>query len=127
QRDRLAAVFSDMDDAYIRSRIEDIDHVIGRIHAALHKHQAELQGVAGEILVTDSVAPSELAQLQSQGVVAVVTAGGSALSHSAILARSLHLPLVVGAPQALQLVNDGDVLLVDGGSGEIVIEPDASD
>lgn len=127
QRDRLAAVFSDMDDAYIRSRIEDIDHVIGRIHAALHKHQAELQGVAGEILVTDSVAPSELAQLQSQGVVAVVTAGGSALSHSAILARSLHLPLVVGAPQALQLVNDGDVLLVDGGSGEIVIEPDTSD
>jgi len=127
QRDRLAAVFSDMDDAYIRSRIEDIDHIIGRIHAALHKHQAELQGVAGEILVTDSVAPSELAQLQSQGVVAVVTAGGSALSHSAILARSLHLPLVVGAPQALQLVNDGDVLLVDGGSGEIVIEPDASD
>ena len=45
---------------------------------------------------------------------AIVTSGGSALSHSAILARSLHLPLIVGAAQALQQVNDGDVLVVDG-------------
>src|SRR5690606_32755888 len=76
---------------------------------------------------TDSIAPAELSQLQAQGVLAVITAGGSALSHSAILARSLHLPLVVGAPQALQQVNDGDVLVVDGASGEIVVEPNAAD
>ena len=58
---------------------------------------------------------------------AVVTAGGSALSHSAILARSLHLPLVVGAPQALPKINDGDVLVVDGGTGLVVREPDGDD
>ncbi|TWG92264.1 phosphotransferase system enzyme I (PtsI) [Luteimonas sp. J16] len=127
QRDRLAAVFQGMDDAYFRSRVEDIDHVMGRIHAMLHMRDADLRGVAGEILVTDTIAPSELSQLQSQGVLAVVTAGGSALSHSAILARSLHLPLVVGAPQALQQINDGDVLVVDGASGEIIVEPDAAD
>ena len=127
QRDRLAAVFAGMDDAYFRSRVEDIDHVIGRVHAMLHKREADLQGVAGEILVTDAIAPAELSQLQAQGVLAVVTAGGSALSHSAILARSLHLPLVVGAPPALLQVNDGDVLVVDGASGEIVVEPDADD
>jgi len=127
QRDRLAAVFSGMDDAYFRSRVEDIDHVIGRVHSMLHKREADLQGVAGEILVTDAIAPAELSQLQSQGVLAVVTAGGSALSHSAILARSLHLPLVVGAPLALQQVNDGDVLVVDGASGLIVVEPNAED
>ncbi|TYT26907.1 phosphoenolpyruvate--protein phosphotransferase [Luteimonas viscosa] len=127
QRDRLAAVFEGMDDPYFRSRVEDIDHVIGRVHAMLHKREADLQGVAGEILVTDTVAPAELSQLQAQGVMAVVTAGGSALSHSAILARSLHLPLVVGAPLALQQVNDGDVLLVDGGSGQIIVEPNAAD
>src|SRR5688572_23166410 len=112
QRDRIAAVFTGMDDAYLRSRIDDIDQVIGRIHAALHRRAADLQGIAGDILVTDNVAPAELAQLQAQGVMAVVTAGGSALSHSAILARSLHLPLVVGAAQALLKVNDGDVLAV---------------
>lgn len=127
QRDRIASVFTGMDDAYLRSRIDDIDQVIGRIHAALHRRTADLQGVAGEILVTDNVAPAELAQLQAQGVMAVVTAGGSALSHTAILARSLHLPLVVGAVQALQKVNDGDVLAVDGTSGMVVLEPDAED
>jgi len=127
QRDRLAAVFANMEDAYFRSRMEDIDQVIGRIHAALHRRDDELPGVAGEILVTDNVAPAELAQLQSQGVMAVVTSVGSALSHSAILARSLHLPLVVGAALALQKVNDGDVLMVDGGSGLIVLEPNAGD
>src|SRR4249919_462815 len=127
QRDRIAAVFTGMDDAYLRSRIDDIDQVIGRIHAALHRRIADVEGVAGEILVTDNIAPAELAQLQAQGVMAVVTSGGSALSHSAILARSLHLPLVVSAAQALQKINDGDVLVVDGGLGIVVREPDASD
>ncbi|MGH8033295.1 MAG: phosphoenolpyruvate--protein phosphotransferase [Luteimonas sp.] len=127
QRDRIAAVFEGMDDAYLRSRIEDIDHVIGRVHAALHQRDADLHGVAGEILVVDNVAPSELAQLQAQGVMAIVTSGGSALSHSAILARSLHLPLVVGAAQALHQINDGDVLVVDGGSGQLIVEPGAND
>ncbi|MFP7722065.1 phosphoenolpyruvate--protein phosphotransferase [Lysobacter sp. A3-1-A15] len=127
QRDRIAGVFASLDDAYFRSRVEDIDQVIGRIHAALHRRDADTQGVAGEILVTDAVAPAEIAQLQAQGVMAIVTSGGSALSHSAILARSLHLPLVVGAAHVLQKVNDGDVLVVDGANGRVVVEPNAAD
>jgi phosphoenolpyruvate-protein phosphotransferase (PTS system enzyme I) len=127
QRDRIAAVFAGMDDPYLRSRIDDIDQVVGRLHAALHKREADLQGIAGDILVTDQVAPSELAQLHAQGVMAVVTAGGSPLSHSAILARSLHIPLIIGAAEALQRVNDGDVLAVDGGSGLVILEPNADD
>ncbi|HZF98324.1 MAG TPA: phosphoenolpyruvate--protein phosphotransferase [Pseudoxanthomonas sp.] len=127
QRDRLAAVFAQMDDPYLKSRMDDLDHVIGRIHAHLHQRADGPQGMAGEILVSDNVAPSELAQLQARGVVAVVTAAGSPLSHSAILARSLHLPLVVGAAHALLKVNDGDVLTVDGGTGEVIVEPDAND
>ncbi len=128
QRDRLAAVFDGMEDAYLKSRMDDLDHVIGRIHAFLHKRQPDaVKGVAGEILVSDNVAPSELAQLQSQGVVGIVTSAGSALSHSAILARSLHLPLVVGVAEALQKVNDGDVLIVDGSNGQVIIEPGAAD
>lgn len=127
QRDRIAAVFAGMDDAYLRTRIDDIDQIVGRIHAALHKRDADLQGIAGDILVTDNVSPSELVQLHSQGVMAVVTAAGSPLSHTAILARSLHVPLVIGATHALQKVNDGDVLAVDGGSGLVILEPDAND
>lgn len=127
QRDRIAGVFEAMDDAYFRSRVEDIDQVIGRVHAALHRRVADTQGMAGEILVTDTVAPAELAELQAQGVVAVVTSGGSSLSHSAILARSLHLPLVVGAANVLQKINDGDALIVDGNSGTVVLEPAPAD
>lgn len=127
QRDRLAAVFEAMDDPYLRSRMDDLDHVIGRIHAHLHERPGGPKGMAGEILVSDNVAPSELAQLQAQGVVAIVTAAGSTLSHSAILARSLHLPLIVGAAQALLKVNDGDVLTVDGGTGLVTVEPNADD
>lgn len=127
QRDRLAAVFKDMDDAYLKSRMDDLDHVIGRIHAHLHSRPSDAEGLAGEILVSDTVAPSELAQLQAQGVVAVVTATGSTLSHSAILARSLHMPLVVGASQVLAKVNDGDALIVDGDSGEVIVDPSAAD
>jgi len=127
QRDRLAAVFDGMDDLYLKSRMDDLDHVIGRIHAHLHKRSSGPKGVAGDILISDNVAPSELAQLQAQGVVAIVTAAGSTLSHSAILARSLHMPLVVGATKALQKINDGDVLIVDGASGTVVIEPGPDD
>ena len=116
-----------MDDAYLKSRMDDLDHVIGRIHAHLHKRAADPKGAAGEILIADNVAPSELAQLQAQGVVAIVTASGSVLSHSAILARSLHLPLIVGAAQALLKINDGDALIVDGGTGRVVVEPGADD
>ena len=127
QRDRIAAVFAGMDDPYLRSRIDDIDQVVGRLHAALHRRAADLQGVAGDILVTDNVAPAELVQLHGQGVLGIVTTGGSPLSHTAILARSLHIPLVIGATHALQKVNDGDVLVVDGGSGLVILEPDAQD
>ena len=102
QRDRLAAVFDGIDDPYLRSRREDIDHVIGRVYAALHSEPLpQVIGLAGEVLVCDNVAPSELALLHEEGVVAIVTAQGSPLSHSAILARSLHMPLLVGAHEAL--------------------------
>ncbi len=127
QRNRLTAAFEEMDDAYLRSRIDDIDHIIERLHAALNHRKAALPGVSGDILITDNIAPAELAQLQAQGVVGVVTAAGSPLSHSTIMARSLHLPLVVGASQALLKARDGDVLLLDGGSGLVILEPDAAD
>ena len=126
QRDRLAAVFENMEDAYLRSRLDDLDHVIGRIHAHLQQRgPARRESVAGEILVCDTVAPSELAELQARGVVGIVCTAGSTLSHGAILARSLHLPMVVGAGEALKKIGDGEVVIVDGLSGEVTIEPDA--
>lgn len=127
QRDRLAKVFGAMDDPYFRSRQEDIDHVIGRVYAALHRSHGEQPAQAGDIVVAENLAPTEVARLVEQGVVAVVTALGSPLSHTAILARSLHLPLVVGAHEAIERINDGDLLIVDAGSGEVLVEPAGED
>jgi phosphotransferase system enzyme I (PtsI) len=86
QRDRLVAVFEAMDDPYLRSRKEDIDHVIGRVQAALARESSEeerkLAARVGEILVSDTVAPSELVPLAEHGVLGVVLTSGSPLSHS---------------------------------------------
>jgi phosphotransferase system enzyme I (PtsI) len=128
QRDRLAAVFLAMDNDYFRTRLDDLDHVIGRVHAALHRRPDDGQlGLAGEILIADDIAPAELAELSRQQLLAVVTRAGSPLSHSAIIARGLHLPMVVGCADALSHVNDGDALLVDGREGLLVVEPHADD
>ncbi|WP_374604858.1 phosphoenolpyruvate--protein phosphotransferase [Arenimonas sp.] len=128
QRDRLASVFEGMDDDYFRSRLEDLDHVVGRIHAALHRRGDDaIEGLAGEILVCETVAPAELAAWQARGVVAVATTTGSPLSHSAILARSLHLPLLVNVADLLAHANDGDALMLDASHGELVLEPGPDD
>ncbi|HEY0230456.1 MAG TPA: phosphoenolpyruvate--protein phosphotransferase, partial [Dokdonella sp.] len=131
QRDRLVAVFEAMDDPYLRSRKEDIDHVIGRVQAGLVRESSveerRLASRVGEILVSDTVAPSELVPLAEHGVLGVVLSSGSQVSHSAILARSLHLPMIVAAHEALSHIQDDDLVLIDGEHGEVVVHPTAQD
>ncbi|MGH8041406.1 MAG: phosphoenolpyruvate--protein phosphotransferase [Rudaea sp.] len=131
QRDRLVAAFDAIDDPYLRSRREDVDHVIGRVQAALSRDttpaERQIATRVGTILIGDTIAPADVAHLTEHGVLGLVTTGGSALSHSAILARSLRLPMVVGAREALERLTDDDLLLIDGGSGEIVVHPTAQD
>jgi phosphotransferase system enzyme I (PtsI) len=131
QRDRLVAVFEAMDDPYLRSRKEDIDHVIGRVQSALSRDitpaERQISSRVGSILVGDQIAPADMTNLPAQGVLGVVCAGSSPLAHSAILARSLRLPMVVGAHDALAQVRDDDLLLIDGERGEVVVHPTAQD
>ncbi len=131
QRDSLVAVFEAMDDPYLRSRREDIEHVIGRVQGALSRESSveerKLASRVGEILISDTVAPSELVPLAEHGVLGVVLSAGSALSHGAILARSLRLPMVVGAHEALSHLQDGDLVLIDGEHGDVIVHPTAQD
>lgn len=131
QRDRLVAVFEAMDDPYLRSRKEDIEHVIGRVQAGLMRESSseerKLAARVGEILISDSVAPAELVPLAEHGVLGVVLTSGSTVSHSAILARSLRLPMIVAAHDALAAMQDDDLILIDGESGVIVVHPTAQD
>lgn len=128
QRKQLKAIFQGMEDAYLKSRMDDLDHVISRIHAFLQQHPTKTKGLVGQILVSDNVAPSELAELQAHGVVGIVTVAGSLLSHNAILARSLHLPFVIGAGETIfARVKTGDALIIDGRTGNIIVDPTPHD
>ncbi|MDI3262049.1 MAG: phosphoenolpyruvate--protein phosphotransferase [Fulvimonas sp.] len=131
QRDRLVQVFEAMDDPYLRSRKEDVDQVIGRVLAALKRQtspeERKLAARVGEILVADTIAPTDMAHLAGHGLLGVVASGSSAYSHSAILARSLDLPMVVGARDALSSIHDDDLILLDAEHGEVIVHPTAPD
>jgi phosphotransferase system enzyme I (PtsI) len=131
QRDSLVAVFESMDDPYLRGRKEDIDHVIARVQTNLQRdssrEERKLAARTGEILVSDTVAPSELVPLAEHGVLGVVLSSGSPVSHGAILARSLHLPMIVAVHDALAHIQDDDLILIDGEQGEVIVHPMAQD
>ena len=131
QRDRLAGVFSAMDDPYLRSRMEDVDQVIGRVISALQRQtsaeERKLAARVGEILVADTIAPADMAHLAGHGLLGVITSSGSPYSHSAILARSLNLPMLVGTRDALSTIHDDDLILLDTDRGEAVVHPTAQD
>ena len=131
QRDRLAGVFSAMDDPYLRSRMEDVDQVIGRVISALQRQtsaeERKLAARVGEILVADTIAPADMAHLAGHGLLGVITSSGSPYSHSAILARSLNLPMLVGTRDALSTIHDDDLILLDTEHGEAVLHPTAQD
>ncbi|WP_243047712.1 phosphoenolpyruvate--protein phosphotransferase [Dyella sp. RRB7] len=131
QRDRLAAVFEAMDDPYLRSRKEDVDQVINRVISALQRQtsreERKLAARVGEILIADTIAPADMAHLAGSGLLGVVASSGSAYSHSAILARSLDLPMMVGVRDALSTIHDDDLILLDTERGEVVVHPTAQD
>ncbi|HET6555479.1 MAG TPA: phosphoenolpyruvate--protein phosphotransferase [Dyella sp.] len=131
QRDRLAAVFEAMDDPYLRSRKEDVDQVINRVISALQRQtsreERKLAARVGEILIADTIAPADMAHLAGAGLLGVVASSGSAYSHSAILARSLDLPMLVGVRDALSTIHDDDLILLDAERGEAVVHPTAQD
>ncbi|MEO9078881.1 MAG: phosphoenolpyruvate-utilizing N-terminal domain-containing protein, partial [Rhodanobacter sp.] len=131
QRDRLSAVFEAMDDPYLRSRKEDVEQVINRVISALQRQtspeERKLAARVGEILIADTIAPADMAQLAGYGLLGVVANSGSAYSHSAILARSLGLPMLVGTRDAMSEIHDDDLILLDAERGETVVHPTAQD
>ncbi|MDE2315867.1 MAG: phosphoenolpyruvate--protein phosphotransferase, partial [Xanthomonadaceae bacterium] len=118
-------------DPYLRSRKEDVDQVIARVVSVLQRHttpeERKLAARVGEILIADTIAPADMAHLAGNGLLGVITSSGSAYSHSAILARSLGLPMLVGARDALSLLHDEDLVLIDADRGEAIVHPTAQD
>ncbi len=131
QHDKLTAVFDTMDAPYLRGRKEDIDHIIARVMSALHQktplEERKLAARVGEILVAETIGPADLAHLVGNGLFGVVSSAGSAYSHSAILARSLGIPMLIDVMDALSEIHDNDLILLDAKHGEAIIHPAAQD
>ncbi|MES0872596.1 phosphoenolpyruvate--protein phosphotransferase [Sinimarinibacterium thermocellulolyticum] len=127
-RDALISVFEQMDDAYLRTRRDDVEHVCSRILRILLKSDRQLcaRGEQGEptVVVADDVTPADIILLAQQQVAAFVTEYGGPLSHTAILARSLGIPAVVGLRDARRLLRDNETVIVDGETGHVLADPD---
>jgi phosphotransferase system enzyme I (PtsI) len=128
QRDALVDVFEQMNDAYLRTRRDDVDHVINRIlRILLADGQGELHvdgNPRDSIVLADDLTPAETVLLQHQGVSAFATEYGGPLSHTAILARSVQMPAVVGVHAIQHYLLDGDTIILDGQHGVLIADPD---
>lgn len=123
--DNFAAIFEAMDDAYMQGRAADVRDVSERLLQALSS-QNETVMVMDEpvIIAADALVPSETVQLDKEKVLSFVTMYGSANSHTAILARTMNIPAVIGLGEALKEEYDGKVAIVDGVDGKVYIDPD---
>lgn len=127
-RDALIAVFEQMDDPYLRTRRDDVEHVCARILRVLLKSERQLpqktDGAEPFVTVADDITPADIILLAQQHVAAFVTEYGGPLSHTAILARSLGIPAIVGLRDARRLLREGELLIVDGDAGHVLATPD---
>jgi len=123
---RHLKAFSRVEDEYLRERTADIDDVRRRVLRNLLNQQAITLAQLDEpaILVARDLSPSETAQMHKQHVLAFVTDIGGRTSHTAIMAKSLEIPAVVGLAVATRRIQKGEFLIVDGTRGEVVVEPD---
>jgi phosphotransferase system enzyme I (PtsI) len=118
-----------MDDPYLRTRKDDIDHVINRIQRILLDTGSEdIAGQGGNlnntIVLADDLIPAETVMLQHQGIAAFATEFGGPLSHTAILSRGMQTPAVVGAHGIQSWIHDGETIILDGLHGVIIADPD---
>ncbi|WP_272977031.1 phosphoenolpyruvate--protein phosphotransferase [Deinococcus geothermalis] len=127
--DTFIAMFERLEDAYLRERAADLSDVRNRVLAhLLGRPPADLAALsAPAVIVAHDLAPSDTAQLDRSLVRGIVTAVGGRTSHSAIMARALGIPAVVGVGEALSTVPSGAVLLVDGDAGRVTVNPDAGE
>lgn len=122
-----ADMFAAVDDELMRQRATDVRDIRSRLLSILLGAAGiDLSNLpAGTILVAHDLTPSMTVGLNKENVSGIVTETGGRTSHSAILARALRLPAVLSIPKALELIQDGDGLIVDGGEGVVVLNPDA--
>ncbi len=124
--DNAHSTFAKIEDEYIRSRISDVDYVAERVLQNLTGQNKQSVARIKErvIIVAQDLSPADTIQLQVEKTLAFVTDMGGKTSHTAIITRSLDIPAVVGLENVYEVVRSGDLMVVDGYVGKVIIDPD---
>ncbi len=120
-----AEAFAAMDDDYFKARAADVKDISGRIVGILSGVvQGGIDSPVPVILASDDLAPSETVQLDKSKILGFVTSGGSGSSHTAILARTMGIPAIIGVGEQLKEEYEGRTVIADGGTGSVIVNPD---
>ena len=123
--DNFAQMFAAMDDEYMKARSADIKDISERLVRNLSGHgDSGVNSGEPSIIVADDLSPSETVQMDKEKILAFVTVHGSTNSHTAILARMMNIPALIGVPLNLETIENGMTAVVDGFQGKVIFDPD---
>ena len=123
--DNFSQIFAAMDDEYMKARAVDVKDISERVVRNLSgADEIDLSTLEPSIIVADDLSPSETVQMDKEKILAFATVHGSTNSHTAILARMMNVPALIGVPMELEKIKSGVVAVVDGFQGQIIFEPD---
>lgn len=128
QCDSVVQVFAEMEDPYLSARKIDVQQVVARVQRILRGYtdtpvEMASEHFANAIVVAEDLSPADTVLMQHYGILAFITEYGGATSHTAILARSLGIPAIVGLPRACSYIQPHDQLVIDGSLGVVVVTP----
>ena len=123
--DNFSEMFAEMDDDYMKARAADIKDVSNRLIRNLQgKESCNLDTSEPAVIIADDLSPSETVQMDKEKILAFVTVHGSTNSHTAIIARMMNIPALIGVPLELDEIQTGTMAIVDGFRSVVVFEPD---
>ena len=123
--DRFSQMFANMDDEYMRARAGDVKDISSRLVRNLSgRKEIEWKEMEPSIIVAEDLTPSETVQMDKDKILAFVTVHGSSNSHTAILARMMNIPALIGVPLELDSIRSGMPAIVNGTTGEFFLEPE---
>ncbi|MDE6817386.1 MAG: phosphoenolpyruvate--protein phosphotransferase [Lachnospiraceae bacterium] len=123
--DNFSEMFASMDDDYMKARAADVKDISNRLIRILSgAGDTDLSSMEPSILIADDLSPSETVQLDKEKILAFVTVHGSSNSHTAILARTMNIPALIGVPLQLDEIKNGMMAVVDAHEGKVTFDPD---
>lgn len=123
--DNFSEMFASMDDDYMKARAADVKDISNRLVRILEgEGESSLSEMEPSIIIADDLSPSETVQMDKEKILAFVTVHGSTNSHTAILARMMNIPALIGVPMDLEQIHSGMTAVVDGFAGQVTFEPD---